>query len=259
MEKGRKIAWATTAASLVVLVGSAWLMAERMAAFHRENPRQTFAFQPLDTRDFFFGNPKKPITIADDKSDPEHPKVIITYGQDRLELPVSIPSKYELPGLKSHEDWFRVLRFSPHTGLSPEQFQSQLDAGGDRLAIATRTPVQGVDPNTWGAVWKNNWVFDFYEFNPAGGFEHERLNYPTATGTAKPKEGELHENTWEFQAALLLMPQGGTDIGPTHNFYGDALKAASWTLPLAAFSGLVCVVSLAFAAAPRRRPESSAT
>jgi hypothetical protein len=251
MERSRKIAWITAAASLAVLAGSALLMAQRVARFHHDNPRQIFAFQPIDAREFAYAG--RPVAITDDKSDPDHLKLNISYGEDRLELPVSIPSKYELPGLKSHEDWLRVMRFSPHSGLTTEEFQTQLDSGKDRLAIVTRTPVQGVDPRTWGTVWKNNWVFDFYELKPQGGFEHERLNYPTKTGTAKPKEGELRENTWEFQAALLLMPRGGTDVGPTHNFYGDALAAASWTLPLAAFSGLVGVLALAFAVAPRRR------
>ncbi len=99
-----------------------------------------------------------------------------------------------------------------------------------------------------------NWVFDFYELKPEGGFpSHEQLRYPTKSGTSKPVEGELHENTWEFQAALLLMPKGGVDVGPTHNFYGDALAAASWTLPLSAFSGLVAVLSFTFAVAANRR------
>src|SRR2546421_3289622 len=109
METGRKMAWTTAAASLVVLAASAVLMVQRVERFHREHPRQVFAFRPLDEREFTFAG--KPVTITDDKSDPEHPIVIVTYAQDRLEIPVSIPPKYELPGLKSHEDWMRVVRF----------------------------------------------------------------------------------------------------------------------------------------------------
>jgi hypothetical protein len=102
-----------------------------------------------------------------------------------------------------------------------------------------------------------NWAFDFYELMPQGGFYHEHLRYPTKTGAKKPVEGELHENTWEFQAALLLIPKGGANIGPTRNFYGDALAAANWTLPAAAFSGLTAMLAVAFALAPRRKVRPS--
>jgi hypothetical protein len=255
MERGRTIAWTTATASLAVLAVSVTLMVRRVERFHREHPRQVFAFQPLDEREFKFAG--KPVTITDDKSDAEHPKVLVTYGEDKLEIPVSVPPKYELPGLKSHEDWMRVVRFGAASGLTPEQFQASLLEGKDRLAIVTRTPAPGVDPRTWGVAWRTNWVFDFYELMPEGGFFHERLRYPTKSGASKPVEGELHENTWEFQAALLLIPKEGADIGPTRNFYGDALAAANWTLPAAAFSGLTAILGLAFALAPRRRVRPS--
>jgi hypothetical protein len=252
MEKGRKIAWTVAAVSLTVLVASSLIMAWRVAQFHKEHPVTTFAFMALDSREFTYGRPIKPVKVSDDRSDAANPKVIITYGDETLSLPVAVASRWDLPGLKNYEDWLRVLRFSPRSGLTNEQFQEQLEAGKDRLAVVTRTPAPGVDPNTWGDVWKNNWVFDFYEFQPQGGWIHERLRYPTTSGARKPKEGELQENTWEFQAALLLMPQAG-GIGPTRNFYGDALAAASWTLPVAAFSGLAAAMGIAFALAPRRR------
>jgi hypothetical protein len=255
MERGRKIAWTTAAASVAVLAVSVTLMVQRVRRFHQEHPRQVFAFRPLDDREFKFAG--KTVVITDDKSDAEHLKVIVAYGEDRLDVPVSVPPRYDLPGLKSHEEWMRVVRFGAASGLSPEQFQESLDAGKDRLAIVTRTPAPGVDPRTWGTAWRSNWVFDFYELVPQGGFFHERLRYPTKSGAAKPVEGELHENTWEFQAALLLIPKEGADIGPTRNFYGDALAAANWTLPASAFSGLVAALSVAFALAPRRKVRPS--
>jgi hypothetical protein len=250
MARSRLIPWTIAAASLAGLVATSLLMAQRVAEFHEASPRQVYAFSAVDERSFMYSG--RPVTLTPDTADPAAPHLVIDYGGDVLRLPVAIPNPYELPGLKSYEDWLRVLRFVPASGMDTAQFQRSLDQGVDRLAIVTRTPVQGVDARTWGSVWKKNWVFDFYELRPEGGFAHQRLKYPTTRGIAKPKEGELRENTWEFQAALKLMPQAG-GVGPTHNFYGDALEAADWTLPAAAFCGLAACFAIAFAAAPARR------
>jgi len=250
MERGRMIAWTVCLAGVAGLSVSTYVMVQRVQQFHKDSPRQLFAFQALDEREFRFGG--KPVTLTDDKSDPNQPKLLVDYGGEKLTLDVSIPGQYDLPGLKSHENWMRVMRFAPFSNMTEEQFLARVEQGGDRLAIVTRTPPKGVDPSTWGTVWKKAWVFDFYEFKPEGGFTHETLGYPTATGLKKPREGELQENTWQHQAALQLMPNAG-QTGPTRNFYGDGLKAAGIALPAAAFSGLAAALGLAFAFAPRRR------
>ena len=250
MDSSRKKAWIIAAISLTVLVGASLLMTRRVARFHEEHPRHVYAFQPIDMREFKFGG--KPVILTDDQSDAAHPKLVVTYADDSLTLDAVNRSRWDLPDLKSHEDWLKILRFAPRSGMTTAEFTQNLEKGTDRLVIVTRKQVEGVNPETWGKVWKKNWVFDFYELMPEGGFMHQTLAYPTTRGIAVPKEGELRENTWEFQAALQLMPQAG-GVGPTHNFYGDALAAASWTLPLAAFSGLVAAVAIAFGFAPPRR------
>jgi hypothetical protein len=255
MLKGRPIAWSIALGGLAVLCVCTALMIQRVRDFHRDNPRLIYAFQAVDSRSFSFAG--RPITLTDDKSDPAKPRLIVQYGDQQLPLDVTIPGRYDLPALKSHEDWMRVLRFAPRTGLTEEQFQAQVDAGNDRLAIVTRTPPAGADPETWAKVWKKNWVFDFYEFKPDGSIQHQTLRYPTARGLKKPKDGELHENTWEHQAALQIMPNAG-QTGPTRNFYGDALAAAGITLPLAAFAGLASFLGFAFAIAPRKRTATTA-
>lgn len=255
MERSRLIAAAFAVGGLIGLGFSTGLMVKRVRAFHEANPRTVYAFQPVDSRTFTFAG--RDVSLVDDKANPDGPKLLVTYGGDSLLLDVAIPGRYELPGLKSHEDWMKVLRFLPRTGLDEAQFAAALNSGKDRLAIVTRTPPKGVDPASWGSVWKTAWVFDFYELMPQGGFFHKTLNYPTKThgrSMEKPKEGELQENTWEFQAALQLMPQAG-QVGPTHNFYGDALAAAGIALPGAAFSGLAAALGVAFVFAPRRRTE----
>jgi hypothetical protein len=251
-QKGRKLAAAVALLGLIVLGVSMWVMFDRVRRFHEESPRQLFAFQPIVDRAFTFEG--REVSLTDDKADPANPKLIVRYGDHTLPLDVAVPGRYELPGLLSHTDWLRVLRFMSKSGLTEEQFQQRLNSGEDRLAIVTRTPPKGVDPKTWGSVWKKAWVFDFYEFKKDGTIEHQQLRFPSKSGTKRPIEGELHENTWEFQAALHLMPNAG-QTGPTRNFYGDALAAAGWSLPVAAFAGLAACFGLAFLFAPRKRTD----
>ena len=257
METGRKIAWCLAVGSFLTMLGSVGGVAYRVSKFHEANKREINAFRAIDMRKVTFAG--RPITLTDAGVGNEPRELVVRYGDDEKRLHVSIPRQYDLPGLKSHEDWMRLLAFAPMSGLELQEFTDQIDSGDlpIRLVIVTRTPRPGTDPRTRGSVWKKDWRFDFYEFKREGGIEqHPRLRYPTTRGVKKPRDGELQENTWQFQAALQLMPQAGR-IGPTHNFFGNALSAASWTLPLATFSGLLCTVSLAFAFAPRRRGTSS--
>lgn len=246
--------------SLVSLLGTGYLLAHRVADFHRENPPSTFGFIPVNDRAFKYAGRDVTITQetvpltdiqAQGAEQAQAMFVTITYGQEVLRLRATIPGQYELPGLQQHRDWLLIARFAELTGRDIRQFDADVKAGilPDRLAIATRTPRPGSDPRTWGSVWKKDWTFDLYELLPDGTISHERLKYPTARGLTQPRPGELQENTWQFQAALQLMPQAG-GVGPTRNFWGDALTAAGWTLPAAAFSGLLFTISIVFAFAP---------
>ncbi len=248
----RRIAAGVAIAGLLLLGFATWQLILRVQKFHHESPRLIYAFQTVDARAFTFAG--RDVTLEDDISVADAPKMHLTYGDQSVLLDVAIPPRHNLPGLKGHEDWLRVLRFVLRSGLTNEEFAAKLDAGADRLVLVTRTPPAGVDPATWGTVWKTAWVFDFYELLPDATIEHQTLAYPTTRDIAKPKEGELQENTWEFQAALQLMPNAG-QAGPTHNFYGDALAAAGIMLPLAAFSGLAAALGLVFMFAPKRRTE----
>lgn len=243
---------AVAGACALATLALAGLMVNRIADHYKKHPPQTFVFQPVDMRSFTFAD--KPVTLVDEDTDTDHPTLVVTYGDSVERLRVTIPGNYKLPNLAPHTDWLRVLRFAKFEGPSIQELQAKMDRGevSDRLAIVTRTPPPGADIATWGAAWKKDWVFDFYEFKPEGGFEHERLKYPTTSGVKKPKPGELRENTWQFQAAIQLMPTT-PGIAPAHNFYGDALTEVSWLLPAAAFTGVVGTFALAFAFAPPKR------
>ncbi len=239
------------AASLVGMFVSAWGLSVRIRAFHEERPRNVFAFQPLDLREFRYAG--RPVTLVDDLEVPSTPFLNVNYGDTQVRLRVTIPGNYELPGLLAHTDWLRVLRFAPLSGLDIQEFEAKVRSGEitDRLVLVTRTPRPGADPDTWGAVWKRDWEFDFYELLPDGTIEHQRLGWPTYRTGQKPKPGELVENTWQYQAALQVMPGAGRD-GPSYKFTDDAMTRIGWTLPLGAVSGIALVLSLGFAFAPKR-------
>lgn len=237
--------------SLLAMVVAAWGLSNRIQAFHAERPRNVFAFQPLDLREFKYAG--RPVTLVDDLEVPSTPHLIVSYGDQQVRLRVTIPGNYDLPGLLAHTDWLRVLRFAPLTGLDIKDFEAKVRAGEitDRLVFVTRTPRPGANPDTWGAVWKRDWEFDFYELLPDGTIAHERLGWPTYKTGQKPKPGELVENTWQYQAALQVMPGAGRD-GPSYKFTDDAMSRMGWTLPVGAVSGMALVLSLGFAFAPKR-------
>jgi hypothetical protein len=238
-------------ACLAGLIIAAWGLGVRIRAFHAERPRNIFAFQPVDLREFRYAG--RPVTLVDDLTNPQTPYLVVSFGEETLRLRVTVPGNYDLPGLLAHTDWLRIVRFAPLTGLDAAEFEARIESGEitDRLAIVTRTPRAGANPESWGAVWKRDWEFDFYELLPDGTIAHERLGWPTYRAGQQPKPGELRENTWQYQAALQVMPGAGRD-GPMYKFSDDAMSRAGWTMPLGAVSGIGLILSLAFAFAPKR-------
>ena len=223
MATHRAIFLAVAGASALGLAWSSWSMAARVRTFHTDHKRETYAFERLIDRRFSFSG--RPVSIEDDASDPVNPHVIVKYGDDAVRLRVTIPGHPELPGLIPHEDWLQVFRMGLLTGRTIDQFSHDLGTPAlpERLLIVTKTPRPGSDPVTWGQVWVKNFVFDFYELKPEGGIETQRLKYPTNKVGQPSKEGELRENTWQFQAALQMMPQAGRN-GPMYRFTDDAMS-----------------------------------
>jgi len=257
----RKIAWAVAAAAGVAMVCSAGLMARRVATFHRENRRETYAFKSVTSRAFDYN--QRPVSISDERGDGKDGgagndlRVVVRYGDDTLTLSPTLPSDTRLPGLIAHEDWMRVLRFAAATGSTLDQLRARMDSGQvrDRLLIVTRSPEPGSDPSSRGEVNKRAWTFDFYEFAPGGGFDHQRKSFPVKrradlrTGEVPPApDNELKENTWQYQAALMVMPPAR---GPNPQFSNDGLHAMGWTLPATSISMLTMLGALMFAASPK--------
>lgn len=235
-------------AAVVTLVVSSIFMARRIGEFHKDHKRNQFAFREVEDRSFGYAGHKVTVT---DTAEGSIPYVNIKYGDHDLKLRVQLPGEKSLPGLKPYMDWMRIVRFIPTNGRPiPEVVQDSLDGKiADRLVIVTRELPPGVDPGTWGRVWRKDWIFTFSEFLPDGTFSTQRLNYPTTRRWQDAKPGELAENTWEMQAALLLIPKG---MGPSMKPQNDALSSVGWTLPVAASSMLLILGSIVLAAGGRR-------
>ncbi len=256
MDRSRKLAWCAAAAAAVVLAISATAMGSRVSGYYKSNPPVRFAFMPMGITEYLYAG--RPVKVTDATTPQGEPAIRIAYGDDELTLKASIPGHPQLPILVRHEDWFRVLRFADATGTSIDGMLAKMKAGDavDRLVVVTRTPRVGPRAGAGDEAAsdreknRRDWSFDFYEFKPTGGFEHQQLNFPTTTRYQKPREGELVEDTWQWQAALQVMPSG---TAPKYKFTSDGLRAMGWTLPATSGSILALIGSLMVAAAPRRR------
>lgn len=266
MQKPRTTPLAIAAISLVLVVVSCVLMARRIVAYNAEQGRVTYLQLEIITPEFNFAGRR--VALADiPPSTPDNlGSVSVSFGDDTLTLPVTIPpNEYaeQFPGLERYGDWLRVVRFAPLTGRGTQQLIAAMEAGEepDRLVLVTRTSRPGVNPNTWGRVWRKDWSFDFYEFLPGGGFHHERFAYPSVRSASQQQqhrdevaEGhgglpELDTRSWQFQVADLLMPEGSAP----RIIAGDSpLVAAGWTFPAAVFAVFGATAGILLAFAPGR-------
>jgi hypothetical protein len=252
----RKLVALAALLSLAVLIGSVIAMARRVAAFNRSESRSLWVLQPVGLREFAFA--ERPVTITDSIDEQGRDIVTVVYGDQTLRIPATIkPKDPRLPGLVRHEDWFQLLRFADRGRHAAPDFEQKLRSGEiqDRLTIVVRRPLVE-DPRTLGQGWKRQWVFDFYELNPAGGFNTETWAYPSGRTQDPVKGGQLIEGTWQYSAALTVMPKLRK---PNPKFTNDALHAMGWTLPVAAFSGLALLIMALILGAPQRITRDPAT
>lgn len=230
------------ALTIAVFFGCVAIMVQRLRTNLRDHPPKYFIFQEIMTADFGFAERHVSFT---DKVENGIPYLTVAFGDEKRDLVVGRRNKHDLPGLADHDEWLRVLRFIDATGMRTKDALDKIHSGNaaDRLVVVTKSTRPGVNPETWGEVWKGDWQFDFYELKPDGSIAHERLGYPTTKHGEPDKPNELKEGTWQLPAALYLMPKTG---GPTMTFDTSPIEAAGWTLPVAALCGVVllgCVVA----------------
>lgn len=271
MTRPRPIPLVTALLALVMLVVLSVVMGRQIAAYNAREGRPSYIQLEINEREFEYAS--RPVTIEELPKDDAHPLggVDIAYGDEHLVLSATIPSiEYadQFPGLERHSDWLRIVRFAKLTGHEVEELLYAMETREepDRLVVVTKSSRPGVNPDTWGRVWRKDWVFDFYEFLPDGGFEHERFAYPTARTAAQQEERrraeaareggipELDSRSWQFQIATLLMPEG---TAPRILSGDSPIVAAKWPFAGAVLSVLVAMAGLLLAFAPSR-PSPSA-
>ncbi len=235
----------------IILIVSMLIMGRRVQHFQENDAPALYYYKHVEPDSFTYAD--RDVTLVQvqgENGTPDH--ILITYGDSVLDLPVAIAPLQPLPELLTrHADWLVVLRFAAAEKMSQQALSQRVDRGQiqDRLAIVTRTPRPGANPQTWGQVWRKDWTFDFYEFLPEGGFTHEKLGYPTTKRYEKAKADEIQEGTWQFGAALNVMPR---QAAPAFKFTNDGVSAMGWTLPVASISVLGLTISITLAAAPAR-------
>lgn len=272
----RPIPLAVAGVSLLTLIVSTVLLAQRVRAYNESAIQSLFAYIQVNTPVFEFFDQR--VELDETELD-GRPMLRVLYGEDELLIPVAIETRQRLPELFArHADWMRMLFFADRSGMTMEQFERGIarDEIPARLIIVTRTPF-GAEPRRDGAfgleqdrnessadVRRDRWLFDFYELDAEGGFTvHQPLRFPESGASLLRRQnqaklrgepipdrepGELQERTWQYGAALKVMPRA-----PAITFENQALRAAGWTLPVASASVLGLVFGIFFAVAPDRR------
>ncbi len=275
----RTILWIFAGLSLCTLIFSSYTLAQRINAFNSDRAAPLFSFRDVQEDAFLFqGHPFtiKEVTI-DDK-----PYVRVTYAEDILLLPVTVPPKQPLPTVFDRQrEWLSIMIMADRAGLTLDEMEAKIDSGEitPRLILATRTPF-GAEPakekrfdsieheknEAWGEVRRDLWEFDFYEMNPDGTITvHDpkrfpesgkslarRQNYAKLKGQPIPQRDpeDLVEYSWQYGAAIKLTPRP-----PAITMENQALRNAGWSLPTAAASILTLIASIFFAIAPPRVTE----
>ncbi len=247
--------------SMAALLVSVGLMSRKVNAYYATSEHTLWMFDPVSDREFTYAG--RPVSITDEDTPDGRVVVNVRYGDSIERINATIPPlPAQVPGLARHQDWFRALRFAEHGKRDFREAKREIDAGEikDRMVLVVRRPPPGMNPDALGRVAQKEWMFDLYELKPEGGFAIQRLGWPESEREARargasgqgPNTSKLQEGTWQYYAALMVMP-----IKPTPRFTGDAVRAMGWTLPSASFSALAVVASVIALTSAGRRARSA--
>ncbi len=284
MKRSRTIAWAVVVGSVATTLFGGWTLANRIHQFNLDNPRNEPYFLPVTVPQFAYKDRVVNITnILDDEGKGE---IRVEYGDDLAAIPIGVPNTLDLPGLARHSDWLGVFFVGEPEGRKFEEYKAAVDAGEiePRLIIVSRHLNPGIDDSAFGLevdassrergeTMRKRWTFGFLVFEPEGGFSQRELKYPESTRSfegrsqaamlaGKPQPvrdpNELQEDTWEWYAALQVIPSGKA---PARSFKQSALAQSGWAFPVTAVGILGLILGLGWAVlpSPKARWESTDT
>lgn len=267
MRTSNKVGWIVAAVSSVLVVYGVLRMSEKVGEYNKRAEFPTFRFRILGSREFqAFG---KPVRVDDDE-DGSQSLLRVRFGELERRFPVKKPPAKGVPSLGIYDEWAKVIEVH-ETGRTAEGVQGD-KVGSGRVVLVTRHTPEGLDPETWGTVFRDAWTFEFHEFKPEGTIESATYRWPRGemgqmTLNRLVKEGnpravalaaipELAERSWQYQTALHVIPKLNV---PKYRFKDTAVHAMGWTLPVAGFAGLGVIFGIfAGIAPPRVRAEDVA-
>lgn len=273
MRAPRPIPLALALVALVVFIFSGWTLAQRIVNYNKTQRRTLFYLRPIAETSFTYAG--RPVEIVERIDDDGRGDLLVRYGEDEATIGITIPVRYRsVPGLSKHSDWMRLLLVREGEAFDHDAAAAAAREGSftGRAVIVVRVPPPGADPETRGQTARSQWRFDFYQLHAGGGIERlERLSYPESEraferrvagaqreGRPPPQRSasELREGTWQYDAAMMVMPPGA---GPRRTFLHPALM--HWSFAATSVSLLVLIIATGFAFAPpgdERREENRA-
>jgi hypothetical protein len=246
----------TMAVSAVVFAVAVVMLGIKIADFNKNELPARAYFSAVTADRFSYG--EHPVSFTEEIDEAGSKVVVVNFGDQTLRLRETIKNDLGfVPDLRRYEDWLHVYRFVMVKGMSGKDAIDGIldDSLDDRLAIVVRTPPPGTNHRTWGEVWSGGWMFDLYELKESGEIVHERLGYPSKRkGNEPPKDGELVEGTWQFDAAMTSIPPVSR---PKPQFNSDASLLFGLDFIIAGIAGVAFAFAAGFYFSPSKRTEES--
>lgn len=264
MSGSNKLGWVLALMFSVLTVYSIYRMSFKVDSYNKQSRFAHYRVQVIGTREFqAFG---RPVTLTDEAEE-KLSYLRIRYGSVERRVPVKSPPVMNIPTMGIYDEWAKVLEMHE---VARDQAGENIDVpGSGRVVLVCRRTPEGYDPATWGTVFRDAWTFDVHEFNADGSITDSSFRWPRGelgemTLDKLVKQGnpqavalaaipELAERSWQYQAALHVIPKLNV---PKYRFQNDAVSAMGWTLPTAGFGGLGLIIGLCMGFAPRRAGKS---
>lgn len=260
MPRQRLLGLVILLASIALVLVSVLAMFRRVEAYNEQAAFPHYRFDVSTVRSFEVHGRK--VTIEDVVED-RQAMLRVDYGGAVSLLRVTPPPATGMPDLGIYGDWVKIVEVHE---VGRNEAGSLADRPGTgRLVLLCRLAPEGYDPETWGSVRRADWTFELHEFQEDGTIRTSAFRWPRSAmgekGLAREIEAKdpgalalaelepLKERTWQYQAALHVIPKLNV---PKYRFKDTAMKAMGWTLPVAGFSGLGLLVGIGLLLAPRR-------
>lgn len=265
MDNSRRIALLVMLVSAAAFIGALYPMVGRIQEFNLHAGLHNYHAEVLNTRQYKIGSFPE-FKLTDVPGDAGSPRaefesfLRLEYAGAETLIRVKKPPAFGMENLALYDEWVKVLAVN-EVGRD-EAGNQQAIPGSEHLLIVCRRTPDGFDPDSWGSVRRDDWVFDFYRLMPDGTIETMQRRWPRGSRAEARLETEadsplraiepLKPRTLEYFAAMHVIPKLNV---PKYKFNDTALspQVLGWTLPVSMLGGLGLIGGLVFAIAPPRK------